>query len=313
MEILRLLLHPTTPVPEKYSKIFQFFHLDDDVLSIIQYKRLFRILTDYDYLRLATWWHRRYHSTPRVTAFIMKDEGFWNPYSTILEMDAVRNCDHCELYTTFRDLQDELPVLHKYGVFKRWHLDFGGPLPNSNGNLYFLLAADYTSNLLMVLSTPQQTARIVVKLFHQIFSLFGIPELLVADNGAPLANKTVYSIAEKANIRMVHSSAYHPRGNSKAERSVQLVKNVLKHLTPDMTGWDSQIFWAAHIVNNAPLMYGYSPRQIAFGLKPELVNNNLANVLHNIRNNGTILEQMVYSSVGLLKSFPNSIITIRNL
>ena len=165
----------------------------------------------------------------------------------------------------------------------------------------------------MVLPTPQPTARIVVKLLHQFFSLFGIPELLVADNGAPLANKTVHSIAEKANIRMVHSSAYHPRGNSKAERSVQLVKNVLKHLTPDMTGWDSQIFRAAHIVNNAPLMYSYSPRQIAFGLKPEQVNDNLVNVLRNIRNNGTIGEQMVFSSVGLLKSFPNSIITIMNL
>lgn len=267
--VKRLLSEKSTEIPPRLATIFDQFNLDHDILYLVQSQILYRIITDFDYLRLATKLHNYHHCSHRVLQWLLHHLQIWNPHSSLLFFDVIRNCHHCEMYTKFRDLQAELPHFRHIPIFSRWHLDFAGPLPNSNGHLNVLIAVDYTSNFIMVLPVGQQTANSVLLMLHMIFSLFGVPKFLVSDNGSPFANKVVRTFAENSKVTFVNSSAYHPRGNSKAERSVQLIKGVLKHLTPDMTDWDEHIFWATNIVNNMPLMCGYSPRQIAFGVEPD--------------------------------------------
>lgn len=198
---------------------------------------------------------------------MIQDVFVWNPNAALLSLDIVRNCRECEIYQTFHDLPPELPRLKPTPIFSRWHLDFAGPLPSSNGYQHFLIAADYTSNLILVAPTTSQNTKVVLEMLLRICGTFGTPELIITDNGTPFNNTTVHDFAHKAKFQLAHSSAYYPRGNAKAERSVQLLKTALKRLTPNYADWSNYLTRSTQIVNTTPLLYGYSPRQIAFGDK----------------------------------------------
>lgn len=103
-------------------------------------------------------------------------------------------------------------------------------------------------------------------MLHRIFATFGKPSIVITDNGAPLNNATVDQFAKDSKIQLAHSSAYYPRGNSKAERTVKMVKTILHNLDPTYKDWYSQLTQAVNIVNNTPMIYSYSPRQLAYGL-----------------------------------------------
>lgn len=290
--IKQLLVEHSDDIPERISELIQFFHVIDDILYTLHGHTLRRVIVDFDYLRLAKKYHYRFHSSHRVLQLMLDEDNYWNPNSKLLTLDVIRTCHHCDVYQKFRDLQPELPSLQPTPVFTRWHLDFAGPFPRSNDCSYILIAADYTSNLVLVQPVDAQTTDVVISMLQTIFSIFGKPHTIVADNGAPLNNGFLDEFTKRAHIRMKHSSAYHPRGNSKAERSVQLVKTILKHITPNMTAWDTHVYWAAEIVNNTKMMYGYSPREIAFGKKSHKFADNIAAILRKVLIDGTFTDHL---------------------
>ena len=69
-------------------------------------------------------------------------------------------------------------------IFDLWGIDFMGPFPSSFSNLYILLAMDYISKWVEVISTRTNDASVVVKFPRsQIFTRFGTPRALIMDGG----------------------------------------------------------------------------------------------------------------------------------
>ena len=58
----------------------------------------------------------------------------------------------------------------------------------------------------------------------QIFAKFGIPRILVSDNGPEFVVSDLKQWCESLEIKKMESSIYHPRANGIAERAVQTVK-----------------------------------------------------------------------------------------
>lgn len=85
--------------------------------------------------------------------------------------------------------------------------------------------------------------------------------------GASFKSGAIEKFTRLTRVEYRQSAAYNPRANGKAERSVKMVKEVLKRITKDMKDWSSMIHFAVDIVNATKLMYGYSPREIAIGIK----------------------------------------------
>lgn len=77
----------------------------------------------------------------------------------------------------------ELPQTRVLAVelFDLWGIDFMGPFPTSYGLSYILVAVDYMSKRMEVVSTTTNEAREVTKFMrHNIFTRFGTPvQLLV--------------------------------------------------------------------------------------------------------------------------------------
>ena len=72
-------------------------------------------------------------------------------------------------------------------IFDVWGIDFMGPFPPSNGNMYILVAVDYVSKWVEATTTPKNDAKTVVKFLQKnILTYFGEPRVIVS-NEAPIS------------------------------------------------------------------------------------------------------------------------------
>nr|GEV77515.1 reverse transcriptase domain-containing protein [Tanacetum cinerariifolium] len=67
---------------------------------------------------------------------------------------------------------DEMPqnVIQVYEIFDVWGIDFIGPFPSSQGNMYILVAVDYLSKWVKAKALPTNDARVVVKFLKSLFA-----------------------------------------------------------------------------------------------------------------------------------------------
>lgn len=73
----------------------------------------------------------------------------------------------------------------------------------------------------------------VIRKFVALFARFGLPDVVVTDGGPPFNSSGFVSFLEKQGIKVMKSPPYHPASNGQAERSVRLVKEVLKKFLLD--------------------------------------------------------------------------------
>ena len=71
------------------------------------------------------------------------------------------------------------PIL-EIELFDVWGIDFMGPVPNSFGNQYILVAVDYVSKWVEAIPSRTNDNRVVIKFLKEnIFSRFGIPRAII--------------------------------------------------------------------------------------------------------------------------------------
>ncbi|EDO18103.1 Tkp3 protein [Vanderwaltozyma polyspora DSM 70294] len=261
---IQQILRENLPVPQIYQNIIHIFTWVNNNFYIFYHQQLHHILTDIDYIQKATSAHNRFHASHRVLEQIMVQEKYWNPKHSVLLLDIVRNCQHCETYQRFIDLPVELPKMKVTPPLTRWHFDFAGPLPSSNDYQYFILAVDYTSNITVTKPIKSPNSYAVTDIILQIYALFGKPHAIITDNAQSFISDLIQREVKRLHLNYYQSSVYNPRGNSKAERTIKMIKTVLKHLEPNLVNWPANLYNATNIVNNTKMIYGYAPCEIAF-------------------------------------------------
>ena len=73
-------------------------------------------------------------------------------------------------------------------LFNEWDIDFMSPFPNSFGNQYILVVADYVSKRVEAIPSKTNDNKVVNKLLKDsIFSRFKTPRAIISDNGTTSA------------------------------------------------------------------------------------------------------------------------------
>ena len=104
------------------------------------------------------------------------------------------------------------------------HVDFAEPL---FGKTYLLVVDSYSKwPEIWEVSSTSTTATIEV--LRHIFSVFGLPEQLVSDNGPQFTSNKFAIFVRSNGIKHFKSAPYHPSTNGAVERLVQTLKNSLK-------------------------------------------------------------------------------------
>ncbi|UYV70739.1 K02A2.6-like, partial [Cordylochernes scorpioides] len=110
---------------------------------------------------------------------------------------------------------------------KPWHhlhLDLAGPFM---GRMFMVLVDAYTKWLEIVI-IKDITSRTIIGHLREIFARFGLPELLVTDNGRQFVSSEFEEFTKINGIRHTKTSPYNPSTNGLAERYVREFKNSLR-------------------------------------------------------------------------------------
>jgi len=110
--------------------------------------------------------------------------------------------------------------------WSRLHLDFAGPYL---GHM-FLVLVDAHSKWLDVQLMHSITSENTISKLKEIFSIHGLPQKIVTDNGSSFTSSTFKGFMERNGIKHICSAPYHPSTNGLAERAVQTFKRSLAQI-----------------------------------------------------------------------------------
>ncbi|CAI6370722.1 unnamed protein product [Macrosiphum euphorbiae] len=146
---------------------------------------------------------------------------YWPGMSSDLK-NFIEACEICKKFSCSNIkeplLQHAIPEL----PFQKIGIDIA-EIERSN----YLVVMDYFSRWIEVLSMKDKTSETVISLLKIVFSRFGIPEEIVADNN-PCGSREFKQFAEEWHFNVTLSSPNYPKSNGLAEKAVGIAKNMIK-------------------------------------------------------------------------------------
>ena len=134
---------------------------------------------------------------------------------------------HCEPCAMLQKSPSPVP-LHPWEwpnrPWTRIHVDHAGPFMGK----MFLVLIDAHSKWMEVQPVCSATSSNTISALRTIFATFGLPEILVSDNGSVFTSEEFRVFIKRNGIRHLTSAPYHPATNGLAERAVQIFKRALK-------------------------------------------------------------------------------------
>ncbi|KAL5510070.1 hypothetical protein EMCRGX_G005543 [Ephydatia muelleri] len=103
---------------------------------------------------------------------------------------------------------------------QRIHVDYAGPFEG----MYWLVVIDAFSKWLEIKPMQVSTAAVTIKALRKIFCRFGLPRVIVSDNGPQFIASEFKDFCTANNITHIRATPYHPKTNRLAERAVRTFK-----------------------------------------------------------------------------------------
>ena len=134
-------------------------------------------------------------------------------------------------------------------------MDLFGPLPMTiRKSEYVLVLVDHHTRWCELVPLRLTTAEVIAVVLHTYwFSRYGVPRVILSDNGPPFASALLQKLAELYGVKLLHSTPYHPRGNSVVEsymRSLCTALNLV-HVVGEQR-WDELLPAAAMAYRATP-------------------------------------------------------------
>jgi len=109
-------------------------------------------------------------------------------------------------------------------------MDIIGPFAPVKGQCKFLLVGiNYFTKWMEAESLTAITARNVQNfVWKNIVCRFGLPQIIITDNGRQFTDRTLAEFYEKLHIKRITSSVEHPQTNDQTEAANKVILNKLK-------------------------------------------------------------------------------------
>lgn len=186
------------------------------------------------------------------TLKLAKESVFWPSMAQSIE-NLVSKCEMCNKFQKSNKkepiIQHEIPEF----AFEKIACDI---LEFEGKN--FLVAIDYFSKWICCKQISSKNSATIISKWIEIFTTHGFPLVIISDN-MPFSSYECKSFAEEFDIKIVTSSPHYPQSNGLAEKSVGIVKAMIKKCK-NM----NDLHIAIMHYNNTPLAdLNLSPSQLA--------------------------------------------------
>ena len=141
------------------------------------------------------------------------------PYSVEEVRSVTRNCKICSECKPQFHKPEQSHLINATQTFQKLDLDFKGPLPSNNGNIYFLQVIDEYSKYPFVYPCSNMSAKTVIAKLCDLFAMFGMPAYVHSDRGTNFMSQELKSFLTSKGIATSRTTPYNPRGNGLVEKS----------------------------------------------------------------------------------------------
>ena len=173
--------------------------------------------------------HMNGHSIARK---ILRAGYFW----LTMENDCcihVRKCLKCQKYADNINVSlTALNVLSASWPFSMWGIDIIRAIEPkaSNGHRFILVAIDYFTKWVEVVSYANVTRKVVAKFIkREIICRYSLPSRIITDNATNLNNKMISELCEEFKIQHHNSTPYRPKMNGTVEATNKNIENCLEN------------------------------------------------------------------------------------
>jgi ribonuclease HI len=210
------------------------------------------------------------HSGARSLAHKLTRAGYYWPSLLHDATQYVKTCDKCQRFANVpRVPPEEITPITSPWPFAQWGLDIMGPFPVGTKQAKFLVVAiDYFTK--WVEAEPLATiSEKNVKSFvwKAVICRFGIPRVLISDNGKQFDNGPFRELCAQLNIKNHYSSPRHPQANGQVEVTNRtLLKQIKTRLEGAKSMWVEElpsVLWAYRTTVRTPTKE--TPFKLTFG------------------------------------------------
>lgn len=177
--------------------------------------------------------------------------------------DFVKNCRGCSLVAAPNPPE---PMIRKELPSQPWEqiaIDFLGPLPEGEN---LLVCVDYYSRYVEVVEMTDTSTKATIDELLTIFSRFGIPLSLRADNGPQFSSDEFKTFCDNHGIELVSTIPYWPQMNGEVERQNRSILKRLKIAQELGKDWRTELrqyLLMYHAANHTTT--GKPPSELMFG------------------------------------------------
>lgn len=191
----------------------------------------------------------------------------------------IRKCPSCQV-NKYNRVHRELPLTLTTTSVEpndKVAFDIIGPFKYPNGDkLYGLTIQDDFTKYIAFCGINNCTAETIAKAFIEkwVFN-YGIPRILLSDNGSNLCGEIMTAVANYFGIKRITTSLCHPQSNGALERSharlAEFIRSTDGELESDME-WEQKLECASYCYNTTVhTATGVTPFYLMFGRKPRLI------------------------------------------
>lgn len=170
------------------------------------------------------------HYGGQKTEYKILQAGLYWP--TIMH-DAYHHARQCLNYQCLGRVtkRNEMPLqpIPAVEIFDIWWIEFMSPFPKSRNFEYILVAVDDVGKWVEAQECVTNDRRVVVKFLQtHIFSRFGMPRMIISDDGKHFCNQVFETLLKKNGIRHNVATPCHPQTSGQVEISNRAIKIILE-------------------------------------------------------------------------------------
>jgi hypothetical protein len=222
-----------------------------------------------------------FHDDPRESAHLgeakthhrIREHFFW-PGMIRSVQGHIHRCQACQLAKRERIKQaGQLKPVQTTEVLAQVSMDMlDASETTPDGHRYVIVMTDAASGFLMAVPVKDKTAKEAVRAFSRWTAVFRNPHVLITDNGTNFVKGDLPKVLASGAVHLKTSLPDRPQGNGRAERAVQVVRQLVTANSIDGDRpWDQvlpEVVTAYNASKHAST--GFSPYFLLFGRKPEM-------------------------------------------
>lgn len=159
--------------------------------------------------------------------------------------EYVRRCETCkEAKANYRNMQQPMEANVSFErPFQKVYVDFLGPYVRSKANnSYIFIVLDHFTKYVLLKPMSKATSRNVIKfLMDDVFHKFGVPEVLMSDNGQQFVGKDFTNFLESYGVKQFKTGVYSPQANQSERVNQSILSAIRSYLKDDQRDWDQNL------------------------------------------------------------------------